>query len=170
MTRFALLPLLTLVGCGAPPEDDDNSTPPFVGFIQAHLEWAEVATNLDLHLVDTARGGMLGDPLLDCWVGNGSPDWGVQGDDFDDPIVSEIFGSATRESLSYRMPLDGEYAIYIVSNTGSSDTVNLRIDFEPGDGNDAYLGSLIVLNGSFVHAADVRWPEKILTVPMPFPN
>lgn len=69
------------------PEQFIITVLPITGFY-AELEWTTDVNDVDLHLINETQGGGLFDEEFDCHFQNLRPDWGVEGDDTDDPALS----------------------------------------------------------------------------------
>lgn len=79
--------------------------------LQVDLQWDLPGVDLDLHLI-----GPEGEYFTesDCYYGNPSPDWGVEGDSTDNPSLSvDDEGSAQSETVLLHRPSAGEYSIVV---------------------------------------------------------
>lgn len=88
--------------------------PPSLTALSIVLDWDTNDTDVDLHLVKVP--GSLFDRAgrTDCYFGQRTPDWGVQGDTSDDPFLdhddTDGFGP---ENINLSVSGDGTYEVYV---------------------------------------------------------
>lgn len=76
--------------------------------------WDNAGTDLDLHVTRTTTAP-LGVPPDDCFYQDRTPDWGVQGDPTDDPIlVRDALTGYGPEVFGYVNPVDATYRVHVV--------------------------------------------------------
>ena len=114
--------------------------------------WENGGDDMDLHLLtpegsEDADGDGLADGLKtadDCYYANCTVsswaeglDWGVEGDEIDDPILDlDDISETGPENINIEMPADGEYKIVVhdypgsVYDAGNPVTVNVYLDGE----------------------------------------
>jgi hypothetical protein len=134
--------------------------------IRVTLTWDDLGFDYELHLVK--EGGQINDNLTDCtWTSciGSSPDWGVVGDDSDNPHKDvDNTGNFGPENIFYAMPEDGTYTVMIEhwgAGAAESDgqvTINL-LDHAP-----VVIGITDLAAHHVFTAATIEWPSKTVTV------
>jgi hypothetical protein len=75
------------------------------------LTWDRPKVDLDLHLL-APEGAYFEDS--DCFYGNPTPDWGVEGDSTDDPeLINDNEGTGAPEVIRFPNPGEGTYSILV---------------------------------------------------------
>ena len=103
--------------------------------LEIRLTWDKDNTDLDLHLINGAQ--LTGNywTANDCYFGNPSPDWGMQGEGLDNPVLlSDVDSGYGPESINVIQPPDGTYAVAVTYHndwdTGVSTTPQVSIWFD----------------------------------------
>lgn len=133
--------------------------------IRLTLTWDNLGYDFELHLIK--EGGRINDNATDCtWtscIGQG-PDWGVSGDDSDDPRKDvDNTGNYGPENIFYAKPEVGRYTVMVEhwgAGTADADgqvTINL-LDEQPTTIDITNLASHHVFT-----AATIDWPSKKVT-------
>ena len=94
--------------------------------LEVHMYWTTPATDVDVHLLapngDYFDVGDPGNPSgagTDCFFGNPSPDWGVEGASIDNPVYSSDddnggdVNNPAHESIMLEAPADGTYTVVV---------------------------------------------------------
>lgn len=150
-------------GVGVPPPLEDIA-------LHIVVDWDTNGTDVDTHLV--MPGGTYFTCPDDCYYGNPSPDWGVQGDFLDDPFLdyddTDGYGP---ENVNLQEPAPGVYRVWIhyfsddglgVSSSSSSSNVTVRIFINAVLAAEFGPVQLDDTNHSW-DVCDVDWPSGTIT-------
>ena len=128
------------------------------------LTW-DAAVDLDLHLV--SPGGSYYGPG-DCYFGNPTPDWGVQGDASDNPeLVFDDEGLEMMERIELLRPEEGIYGIMVhhYNQRGAESpyvTPHIRVWAE-GELRAEFDTPRLVYQGAVVTAGSIDWSSLTVT-------
>lgn len=129
--------------------------------------WDNTKTDIDLHMLRT-RSTVVGSLPDDCFYQNKAPDWGVTGDDTDDPsFLKDALVGFGPEVIGYVNPIDNTYRIVAEfkndnnqPNPVSAVTVRIYqygvVKFEQK--------KVLSAEGAVWGVADIEWPSGAITV------
>lgn len=105
--------------------------PPALTDISVTLTWSSTAADMDLHLI--RPGGSFLDSPSDCCYCNPNPDWGVAGQNNDNPFLDrdDLYGPGP-ETINLTAATDGEHEVVVhyFGSRGAGDvivTVEVRV-------------------------------------------
>lgn len=133
--------------------------------ITIRLTWSTEQTDLDVHLLHP--DGEWNKEPLDCFWRNRAPDWGVIGDPYDNPsLTQDDTDGLGPEEIVYEHPAGTpaepvRYAVGVhvwrdETNTPSDATVIMRF-------GETIVSETVVedlVNREFVHVGDLIWPDR----------
>lgn len=130
------------------------------------LVWDHPVADLDLHFIEDGAAMF---SARDCHGFNPNPDFGVQGDPFDDPVHSgDVLSGFGPETVTYEEPADGRYhvAVRYASAQGAADTrVRATVRIYLYGVIHRELTRTFEQPGTVWNAASVDWPTGSVTVP-----
>lgn len=127
--------------------------------VYVSLSWDTADADLDLHLLQGEEALLFQTPSDCCWC-NPAPDWGVEGDPDDDPLLAlEADGGGGPEAVVLADPADGAYFVrahYFQDDGAGPTEATVRI-YVHGVLVDQYRRELT--HNQVWDVAWVRWPE-----------
>jgi hypothetical protein len=127
--------------------------------LKIDLQWDLTGVDLDLHLIGP-EGEYFGES--DCFYGNPSPDWGVEGDSTDNPnLAIDDEGSNLTETILLERPEQGVYSIgvhYVNSKESTTYSTDPMIRITAG-GSEVVLmtGTALTEPGEVLIVGTLDW-------------
>lgn len=129
-------------------------------------------SDLDLHYLDLQEGRQFGDHPYDCYWNNKTPDWGVLGDDSDDPSFDrDDLDGLGPESVTHNNPAGSVvdpllYAVgvdYYDDRDFGASSASLKI-FVDGQIKLDLRDKSLAEDGLFWLVGGISWPSKEVTI------
>jgi hypothetical protein len=128
--------------------------------IRIKLSWDIDVTDVDLHFI--RPGGVYNRAPGDCFFANVHPDWGVEGDESDDPLldVDDVDGYGP-ENIFLDPSENGDYrvAVHYYSDDGQGPSDAWIEVFIDGARVSAFGPHTLPQTGAVWNVCTVRWPE-----------
>jgi len=129
--------------------------------LEVRLTWDKNNTDLDLHLINGTQ--LTGNywTINDCYFGNPSPDWGMQGEGLDNPVLlTDVDTGYGPESINVVEPTDGTYAVAVAYHndwdTGVTTTPQVSLWYD-GEELHTYQGTELS-EGDVQFMGTFDWP------------